>query len=348
MWGHLLSKGVLPLFLRVGDKLEPVGTAFWVGRNIPFVVTALHNVAETLRREPQYERLLASGNLPEQVNLETVALYVLHQDEVRPGRRRFTLLPLESVNAGPPTDVVFGFPRFEAGRATWSPPVSFSPPRIGETVWSIGYTDYQPREGIPLASLSSEGHFDWVNHYRHRLVVTEGMVTRIFTQRFAAGFTCGPCFAFDNAIEHGQSGGPILTTDGRIVGINSATATNFFNAPTSLGSMIYPLLMSSLQFGCDLGNSKFHFRMNATRLLIELVTEGHILTDGSEEHVAIRSLGDDGYAVCPRIPTEDQAFTHADFRGFQEGRPAPTVPNGTLCSFIRSRSGQASSPGGKV
>lgn len=115
MWGHPLSKGVLPLFIRAGGLLRPIGTAFWVGSGVPFVVSAMHNLTEALRHEPRYERLLASGDLPAKVDLKNAGLYVLHQDEVTPERGRFTLLPLETANGGPLGDAVFGFPTSSRG-----------------------------------------------------------------------------------------------------------------------------------------------------------------------------------------------------------------------------------------
>lgn len=329
-WGHVLSKGVLPLFMRVEGVLLPIGTAFWVGGGVPLVMTAFHNVVEALRHEPRYRHLLSTGSFPEKVDLKNVGFYVLHQDDCRADAGRLTLLPLESINAGPPGDVVFGYPQFEPGRATWSLPLSFEPPRIGESVWSLGYTGFQPAEGIPLESIRS-GEFDWTKSYRHRFMITEGTVGRIFTQRFAEGFNGGPCFSFSNEIEHGQSGGPIITMDGRVVGLNSATATNFFNAPTSLGSMFYPLLMTPIKFGLSLGGGNFSLRLNAAHRLIDLISRGAVKTDGSEQQVALHTVeGKDGYAIGPRIPREDQPFAHADFKAFLD-----RIPNTPLTEYYR-------------
>lgn len=318
-WGHIVSKGVLPLFVEHSDRLHPVGTAFWAGRSVRFVITALHNIAEALKHDQRFERLFCSGNLPIQANLRS-ALYVLHQDHVSETGARFTLLPLETVDGGPPSDVVFGFPQFREGHPSLVPRLSFSPPRIGEIVWSIGYTDFEPREGIRLSHLKN---FDWRKCYRHRLVVTEGAVENIFVQNFSNGFPCGPCFSFTNEICHAQSGGPVLTTDGRTVGINSAAFLSSDGRRVSLASMLYPLLLTNLRFGVSVGSKSSRIRLNAVRSLIELVMHGAVKTDGSETKVSFQELLDgSGIAIGPNINVEDHAFIFDDFSGLQDNRPA--------------------------
>ena len=320
-WGHVLSKGVLPLFMKVEGRLFPLGTAYWLGGGVPFVMTAMHCILEAMRHEPHLERLAASGDLPAKAGFKEVALYVLHQDSFEDGRGKITFLPLESIDAGPPGDVAFGYPMFEAGRPRWSLPISFDPPRIGSTVWSLGYTAISPTDGIPWDDVQS-GAFDWATSYSHRFVVTEGVVTRIFTQRFATGFNGGPCFAFDAEIDHGQSGGPIITPDGRVVGLNSATASSFFEAPMSLGSMFYPLLLTGLKFGLGITAPGASLRFDNRIPLIELIGRGAIATDGSERNVALHQVpGQDGWAIGPRVPRDDHEFVHADFRAMLDGTP---------------------------
>lgn len=318
-WGHILSKLVLPLFMRVDQKLIPIGTAYWLGGGVPFVMTALHCITEALRYQPQYERMFASDKLPSSVDLKNCAFYILHQDECTDDGGRITLIPLESVDAGPPTDVAFGYPRFEGGRATLALPISFNPPRIGSIVWSLGYTEFAPKEGILIKEIQ-DGSFDWVNRYKHRFVVTEGTVEAIFTEQFSDGFVRGPCFAFDNAIDHGQSGGPIFTTDGRVVGLNSATATCFFDKPMSLGSMFYPLLLNGIKASVTLGQPGASLTMQIRRPLIDLVLQGAIKSDGSEANVAIYNTLE-GQAIGPRVPREDQSHTHSNFSAMQSSAP---------------------------
>ena len=63
-WGHPLSRIVLPLFIRSENELLPAGTAFWVGRNIPFVLTAMHTVKWAMGLEGRFDQALSSGELP--------------------------------------------------------------------------------------------------------------------------------------------------------------------------------------------------------------------------------------------------------------------------------------------
>jgi len=107
--------------------------------------------------------------------------------------------------------------------------------------------------------------------------------------------------------------------------------------------MLYSLLLTPLQFGATLGGGNFRLRLNGSRPLIDLVMQGLINTDGSEEHVAIHET-DGGFAVGPRIPKEDQPFTHTDFQGFQEGRPAAKAPD-HFYRFVRAPSSSADEAG---
>jgi hypothetical protein len=102
---------------------------------------------------------------------------------------RFTFWPMETVEGAPPTDLVIGYPQFQPDFPTLVNRVSFDVPPIGATVWSIGYTDMEPKR-ISLEDLKT-GKFNLLRDYRHKLKVVEGTVQRIFTQRFSAGFVEG-------------------------------------------------------------------------------------------------------------------------------------------------------------
>lgn len=328
-WGHPLSRIVLPLFIRDGDLLVPAGTAFWVGRHVAFVLTATHTVVDALRRDGRFDRALASGPLPAQAALKNVGLYVLHPNGLGPDAGRFSLVPLETLNGGYPLDAIFGYPVFEAGRVTGSLKLSFDPPRIGERVLSVGYRDVEPRKGLPFDAVRA-GTFDWLNDYSHRFTVVEGVVERIFVERFARGFLEGPCFLFDNHVDHGLSGGPVITADSRIVGINSAGAELYLDRPAALASMLYPLLLTKLQFGAQIGP----VRLNAAYPLYDLVGQGRIWTDGSEAHVGFKVHGDGQVGVSPRVPKADHPWLHDDFSAFQAGKTSQPI-SGAFHRLVR-------------
>lgn len=319
-FGHPLSKFVLPLFVLAEGRYRPIGTALWVGPKVQFLLTAMHNITEAFRFEPKLERMFVQGDLPPSVTLNRASLWVLHQGSTSESEHKFSLIPIQTVNGGPPGDVAFGHPLFEANRPVLSLPLSFAPPRIGQTVWAVGYTGFEPREGIPEEDVAN-GSFDWNRDYRHRFLATQGSVQHIFTQRFDRGYCRGACFSFDNCLAHGQSGGPVISDSGAVVGINSCDVSLRFPSAMSLGSMLYPLLLTGIQFGATLGGGNFKLNLNATRPLFELVMEGVISSDGSAEHVAFHKLEDGaGYGVGPCIPIADKHGVFEDFQAFQDGR----------------------------
>jgi len=102
-----------------------------------------------------------------------------------------------------------------------------------------------------------------------------------------------------------------------VCGVNSAGADGFFNAPMSLGSLLYPMLTRPLRFGAELGP----LTLNATRLMLDLIAHGTLKTDGSEQHIALTIDDVTGDLIAhPRCRIDDKSFIHDDFAGFQSGQ----------------------------
>jgi hypothetical protein len=318
-WGHPIAQGVFPLLISYNDHLFPIGTAFSIGRGVPFIVSAAHNIYEAWKYEPRLAHRALPRELPESIDLKHAGLSISYHRVDDGGRIRFSVWPLETVAGAPPTDVVFGSLKFRTDCPMLVHPLSFDLPTIGEKVWSIGYSAFTfPKNGIPLAAVR-RGSFDWQNEYSHKLMVVEGVVQRIFIQRFAAGFVEGPCLTIDAEIAHAQSGGPVLSPDGLVRGVSSAGATEFFNSPTSIASLLYPTLFSELRFGASIGP----VRINASRTLVDLIGQGIIKTDGSEERVGIQQDAITGApSVNPRAPKAMSDFIFDDFAGFQNTKAA--------------------------
>jgi hypothetical protein len=79
------------------------------------------------------------------------------------------------------------------------------------------------------------------------------------------------------------------------------------------------MLFHQLRFGLSMGP----VRMNTSRPMIELIAEGRIPTDGSEERVAICHDDTTGtLSVSPRSPIAAAQFVHDDFASFKDGRGA--------------------------
>jgi hypothetical protein len=316
LWGHLLSQGVLPLLLSHEDRLYPIGTAFTIGSGPTFFVSAAHNIREAFKHEDRLRHILFDDDPPKKIDLKQVGFYLLHKRQREDRTLEFNLWPLETVETATPTDLVLGFPQFQNSFPTIVNRLGFELPVIGETVWSIGYADLHPIDGgFPMEEVK-KGTLDLLKIYNHRLTVIEGKVDRIFVRKFMDKYVDGPCFTFDAEIQHGMSGGPILSRDGIVRGINTAGASNFFGRPMSIGSLLHPLLSINARFGVTMGS----IRLNATRPLIDLVMEGRILTDGSEERVSVTEDPESGSLVVhPSSPINHGHLIHDDFASFQKG-----------------------------
>jgi hypothetical protein len=337
-WGHPASLGILPLFVTVDNCLIPIGTACSTGRGIKFIVSAEHNIRESLKYEVTLKHLLFEQKLPENIQLKDVGLSVLIQHVSENDQVHVSIVPLENIDGGPPTDIVFGYPKFMEGLGSLAFPLTFDPPEHGDRVWSVGYTNFRfPEGGVPVEKIIT-GEFDWLNEYSHELRVVVGHVDRIFIQKFASGFITGPCFTFTAEVPSGLSGGSIISSKGFITGINSATASSFFDCPMSIGSLLYPMLFTTLRFGASLGP----LRINSQRSVLELIVQGVLSTDGSEEHLGITQT-DDGkpYAAGPRMPISMKDYVHDDFHGFQKKKMA-TLETKPVSSFRRKSNDEPS------
>jgi len=315
-WGHPIAQGVMPLFIGVHGRLFPIGTAFTTGK-IHFMVTATHNIEQIVARDPRLAKLIGQGRLDGAHSLsDGHALYVLHH-RVENDTVHLTLWPLRKIDGASPTDVVFAYPQYAGEIQTLVSPLSFDMPVIGETLLSVGYAEFTfPEEGIEMAAVQA-GTFDWHTAYTHRLFVTEGTIRCIFTQQFASGYVAGPCFAFSPEIRHGMSGGPIYNAAGNVCGVNSAGASNFFNESMSLGSLLYPMLTRPLRFGAEFGP----LTINATRPMLELIDQGTLATDGSEQRVAFTQDEQTGNLIAhPRSSIADREHVHDDFAAYQAGK----------------------------
>src|SRR5262249_54560768 len=96
-WGHPISQGILPLFITFEGRLFPVGTAFTIGRSVPFIVTAAHNIREVLKYEPRLSHLLTERDLPKAIDLKLAGISVLHHAVNESGHITLNIWPLETV-----------------------------------------------------------------------------------------------------------------------------------------------------------------------------------------------------------------------------------------------------------
>lgn len=317
-WGHDASLMVMPLFMTVEDRLIPIGSAFALGGGIGLVMSALHNIMHAIAQEPRFDQRRIAGTLSGSITLDTIGLSVLHQVPHGPTEHALSLLPLTTIEGAPPTDLVIGSVRMPERTPTLSLPLSFAIPARGDTVWSLGYHDFRyPAAGIPVEAAAS-GRFDWQRDYGHRFTVVEARIEAAFTGRFSSAFLDAPCFAFDESIAHGMSGGPVISEAGYLIGLNSAGAEGYFNRPMSIGSMLYPMLLHQIRFSGTMGP----LTINGSRPLLALLQQGTLSSDGSEQLIGFSELD---HAERPAIhavaPLAHDAIFD-DFAGYQAGRRA--------------------------
>ncbi len=316
-WGHPVPLGVYPLFITSTlREILPVGTAFCMS-TLGVTMTALHNIRESVRHYYKGHMIRNRESHPDSRMMRDIGMAIFHHQALARGKLLGNICRLGTIEEASPTDVGYVSPQFQGGFPYLPLPLSFAVPRIGSRVICVGFGDLSvPDGGFSLDDIEC-GRINLLDEYEHKLLAVEGRVTRIFTQRFANGFVSGPCFSIDAELPHGMSGGPVFSENGYVCGITSAGATHYFQAPTSIISLLYPLLVMNLRFGGQIGS----VRIQSNRQLIELIAKGAVITDGSEKLVKIRTEGNE-IILGPAMHGEDSDYLYDDFPGFRKGRHA--------------------------
>lgn len=316
-WGHKISRGVFPLLTKVDNHLLPTGTAFAIS-STGVLMTALHNVRESLKHHPRGQSLLQREELPEHLDLGRIGLFALHNHWVDRERLQINLWSIEGGHGAPPSDILLTPTRFQDHFPFQHLRLSFTLPRVGSKVTCLGYSDAQIPDGaLSIEDLKAGRIDDWFTHYQHKLVAVEGKVRYVFSQRFLPSYLTGPCFVVDSEVRSGMSGGPVLNSDGDVCGVVSATASRFFSHPATLVSPLYPALMTRVKFGIQLGP----MRLNAIQPLYVMIGSGAVLTDGTEEMVSIQPDEND-LRIGFFAHNDDAEFIFEDFYGFTSNSPA--------------------------
>jgi hypothetical protein len=315
-WNYPLAQGIMPLCAIVNEHLIPVGSAFLISK-LGIIATAAHVVQEALREDDVAHEAIISNAKNKEYSVKNVQLAVLHHRQISDQNIEVNVWPIENIQIAKPTDVAFGFLKYQQKFPYLSFTLSPAAPRIGEKVLCLGFFDSKfPDGGIPLKNIN-DGTFDWNNAFSHRFHVTEGNVEALFVNHFCKVYADGPCFLLDCELEHGQSGGPIFNSEGNVCGINLGGASILLGKESSLASMIYPALAVKIKFSFDMADA-LHF--TATQPLINLINNG-ITTDGSEKLARLTEV-DCEVRVDPLIHHEDANSTFKNFHGYQDSNPA--------------------------
>ena len=161
------------------------------------------------------------------------------------------------------------------------------------------------------------GRIDLLRAFEHKFHAFEARVTRIFTKRFTEGFIEGPSFTIDTEINQGVCGGPVFSESGHVCGISSSQATHIFGEPASIVSLLHPLLVMNVGFGYRIGS----MRVTSNRPLMELIRQGSVITDGSENLLSSRREGEE-LCLWPGIDKDTADGIYDDLNGFLDGADA--------------------------
>lgn len=315
-WGYSMSACIMPVFALFENKLVPVGTSFLISR-FGIIATAAHVIRDALRNASATHQAIVNGSCEKELSVENIKLFVLHQSMLEDGKFQATLWPIVNVQIAYPTDVAFGCLKNPFSFPTMTFLLRPAAPRIGDTVFSIGYCEASfPEGGIPFQKVIA-GEFDWHRDYSQRFMVVEGKTKALFIEKFADGYADGPCFMTDSDTKHGQSGGPVFNSDGNICGVNLG-GSSLFIEQTSLASSLYPALAVNLKFSAGISPA---ISFNLSQPLINFITAGCIETDGTEKLAKISKV-ENGFRVDPQIHSDDADSIFKNFHDYQNSRPA--------------------------
>jgi hypothetical protein len=324
-WGRPLALGIYPFFIIRDRDVTPAGTAFCVSK-LAISMTSLRNIRNFVRNHWHSNSPSQANDLHSFFATKDFEMAVFHH-RVLPGRALSgNILDLKFITGAEPTDVGYILPQFQNVFPYLPLPISFALPRIGSRVICAGFGELSSQDSPFTVDDIRHGRINLLDAYEHKFLAVEGHITRIFTQRFK-DVVGGPCCTINAEIKPGMCGGPVFSDGGYVVGIVSGGATDFFEQPTSIVSLLYPLLAMNIRFARQIGP----IRIDSDSRLIELIAQGTVTTDGSEKLISIHR--DDRETVLnPVIHSEDTDYIYNDFSDLKRERHTVresfTVPRG--------------------
>jgi hypothetical protein len=325
-WHTWWGRAVYPLMIASKEGyLFPLGTAFRFSK-FNHIFTARHSIEGGLQQHhPNKDRFIRDGleAARRSGTIDHTQFAIVSQGpNPKRGDISFDVRGFDSIHAAPPTDLVIG--NFLNDDSTLIPAlvptITFAPPRVGEIVRCVGYCDSEvPENGLSVDEIRS-GRLDPYKEFSHRLLAIEGRVKNIFINGLSSSFIQGPCFTIDAEVPNGLSGGPIFNSNGAVCGAVYSGASMFFDEPTTVGALFYPIFLLRLSFGTSMAGGRFTLRATE-RPMAELVATQAIRTDGAEEDQLHFTPEDGGARVGAAFHKDDAAFIFEDFQAFQAGKP---------------------------
>lgn len=329
-WNSFWGRAIYPFLVSNRQRhLFPLGTAFGFS-SLNHVMTARHNVEDGLRKhQPDVNKFIRKGlkAVRNRGELRHTHFVVLSQGPHPNTGISLELRSFASIHAAPPTDLLVGniITDRETAVPAIEPTISFAPPRIGEKVLCVGYADISvPEAGLPVDEIDA-GNSDFYELYSHRFLVYEARVKNIFLKGLSKGFVSGPCFTIDTDVPHGLSGGPIFRRDsGAVCGVVYSGASNFFDSPTTVGALLYPIFLLRLNFGTVSDDGRFSFTVKDTPVA-DLVERQAIRTDGAEESRLHFTPEGAKVRIGATFHEDDLEFIFDNLNSFQENSPSQLI-----------------------
>ena len=337
-WHTWWGRAVYPLMIASKEGyLFPLGTAFSFSK-LNHIFTARHNIEGGLQQHhPNKDRFIRDGleAARRSGTIDHTQFAIVSQGpNPEKGDVSFNVRGFDSIHAAPPTDLVIGnFLNDDSALIpTLVPTITFAPPRVGEIVRCVGYCDSTvPENGLSVDEIIS-GRLDPYKEFSHRLLAVEGQVKNFFVNGLSSSFVQGPCFTIDAEVPNGLSGGPIFNSNGAVCGAVYSGASMFFDEPTTVGALFYPIFLLRLSFGGLMAGGRFTFRATE-RPMAELVATQAIRTDGAEEKQLHFTPEEEGTRVGAAFHKDDAAFIFEDFEAFQAGKPIAPLEDQKVRGF---------------
>lgn len=287
-WGHFLGGRIFPLVTYRKGIVVPVGTAFSISP-IGLSITAVHVLDQAFAsyggsgsRVPDPRINSTLGITPEHTKVSDPLMAIsicspksTHSRVVKVGDSG-TVVSIE------PTDVGLisfqgSYPRNPKAPFWDALPISPLMPKLGSKVYCLGYCQYDDEHQLAVDELLTFDRKIIQSKLRPTYRINSGIVTDIYTEKYGSGYTKGPCFRIASATEHGQSGGPVINSEGYVCGINtSGTLDRDLNA--SLASALWPALGG--KFNLHMNVVKQH-RVPHTVTLMDLIERRYVVCDNS-------------------------------------------------------------------